>query len=433
MNNICIKTMVIHMMNRLMKYVVILILITGLISGCGDATEPANSIIPTDEIAELDNEMTLDSSDDAGKDVLDSSSGDVVNITNPDRNSVTICMVGDILLHTPVSEAAKREDGSFDYHALFSHTKDIIEEADLAIVNQEVIIGGEELGVSGYPAFNAPIEIGDALYDTGFDVVLQATNHALDKGSKGIMNDLSYWDAYHPDVAVLGIHDSEDDKNIIDTFEIHGIKIAILNYTYGTNGIPLPENMPFAVDMLDEQRVVSDIQRAREIADFVIVCPHWGTEYNLGIDSLQKKWTDIFLENDVDLVIGTHPHVIEPIEEIHRDEDDDMLVYYSLGNFVNWTSGTGEGVANRMVGGMAQITILRSDDGEVNISDYGVTALVTDLNAGEDGVTTYVLSDYSETLAKENEIVNQDSNFTYEYCVNLCDEVWGDLWRDEKE
>jgi len=347
----------------------------------------------------------------------------------PEDNTVTISMVGDILLHTPVSEAALNADGSYDYHAIFSKTKALIEDADLAIVNEEVIIGGKDLGVSGYPAFNAPYEIGDALYDTGFDVVLQATNHALDKGSKGIINCLSYWDCYHPDIAVLGIHDSEDDQNNIDTFTINGITIAILNYTYGTNGINLPENMPFAVDMLDEDKVISDINIAKEKADFVIVCPHWGTEYNLGVDAYQKKWAKLFFDNGVDLVIGTHPHVIEPVEEFKSEDDGpEMLVFYSLGNFVNWTSGTGSGVANRMVGGMANITIERDEEGDVYISDYYIKALVTDLSEGEDGVVTYPLSEYNATLADENEIKNQDNTFSYEYCVELCDKVWGDIW-----
>ena len=107
--------------------------------------------------------------------------------------------------------------------------------------------------------------------------------------------------------------------------------------------------------------MAADIQRAEELADFTIVCPHWGTEYRLTSDASQEKWTKIFAENGADPILGTHPHVIEPIEWVTDEASEhEMLVYYSLGNFVNWTSGTGEGVANRMVGGMAEVTITKT-------------------------------------------------------------------------
>lgn len=342
---------------------------------------------------------------------------------------VTLIMVGDILLHDPVEESARTDGGEYDFSAIFAHTREEIEAADVALVNQEVIIGGEELQVSGYPAFNAPYAIGDELVESGFDVICHGTNHALDRGKSGIVNCVNFWDQNYPDIAVLGIHGSEEDRDNLFIYEQDGIKIAILNYTYGTNGIELPSDMPYAVELLREDAVVADLQCAEELADFTIVCPHWGTEYNLGTDSMQRKWTQIFAENGADLVIGTHPHVIEPIEWFHEEESgNDMLVYYSLGNFVNWTSGTGAGTANRMVGGMAQVTIGRDGDGNAVITDYGVKALVCHVSDGFGGVTTYNLSDYTAELAAQNRIADQDSAFSYEYAVDLCDTVWGDLW-----
>lgn len=342
---------------------------------------------------------------------------------------ISLIMVGDILLHTPVEESAEQEDGSYNFDAIFSNVSADIAEADIALVNQEVIIGGEELGISGYPCFNAPYEAGDALVNAGFDVVLHGTNHALDQGKKGITNCLNFWKKNYPEIAVLGINDSAESQDTIYIYEKDGIKIAILNYTYGTNGIALPTEMPYAVDLLDEDKVVADILKAEELADFTIVCPHWGTEYKLDTDSWQKKWSKIFLENGVDLVIGTHPHVIEPIE-VYTDENtgNEMLVYYSLGNFVNWTASSGDGIAKRMIGGMADVTIGLNENEEVCILDYGVTALVCHLTEGTNGVSTYYLADYSEDLAEKNAICSQDGNFSYEYCVNLCNEVWEDKW-----
>lgn len=349
-----------------------------------------------------------------------------------------IIMVGDVLLHTPVEESCLQPDGSYDYDSLFTQTKDEITAADLALVNQEVIIGGADLGISGYPCFNADYSLCDTFVETGFDVICHATNHAMDKGRAGLVNCAEHWRDEYPQITVLGIHDTTDtstscgaDPTII---ELGDLRIAILNYTYGTNGISLPTDMPYAVDLLEEEQVAADIQRAEELADFTIVCPHWGTEYRLTPDASQEKWTKIFAENGADLILGTHPHVIEPIEWVTEEESGhEMLVYYSLGNFVNWTSGTGEGVANRMVGGMAEVTITKNEDGEVEIADYGVKPLVSHVTSGPGGVTTYFLEDYSEELAEDNEIISQDPDFSREYCVNLCDSVWGDLWKKSRK
>ena len=351
----------------------------------------------------------------------------------PEKDTeITIVMVGDILLHAPVEEAAKRDDGSYNFDFIFENLKKDISSADIAIVNQEVIIGGEELGVSGYPAFNAPYQAGDALVEAGFDVVCHGTNHALDKGKSGLLNCCKYWREQHPEITVVGINETEDAYNNIDIVEEKGIRIAILNYTYGTNGIPQPKGMPHAVDMLDKDKVEKDLKFAEENADFTIVCPHWGTEYNLGVDKSQKYWTEIFRKNGADLVLGTHSHVIEPIEMLedvgigitNNHGDGDMLVYYSLGNFVNWTSGKGKGVANRMVGGMADVTIGRNAKGEVVIKSYGVTPVVTHLQKGHEGVIVYPLTEYTDELGKTNEIVKQDSSFSAQYCRELANKVW---------
>lgn len=343
--------------------------------------------------------------------------------------SVSLIMVGDMLMHTPVEESALQEDGTYDFSAIFTHTEELIQEADLALVNEEVIIGGEELGISGYPAFNAPFELGHELVEVGFDVMCHGTNHALDKGRRGLLSCINFWKENYPEIVVLGVHDSQESQDEIYIYEQDGIKIAILNYTYGTNGIPLPEDMPYAVDMLEQEKVVADIMQAEEMADFTIVCPHWGTEYELGISSMQNKWTEIFLENGVDLVLGTHPHVIEPIEWVTDEKTGhEMLVYYSLGNFVNWTSSSGAGIANRMVGGMAQVTVEKNEAGEVIIAEYDVEPLVCHLQQGTNGVTVYPLEEYTAELASSNEIIKQDADFSLEYCEELCEKVWGALF-----
>lgn len=354
---------------------------------------------------------------------------EVLTPTPTPKSSVTLTMVGDILLHTRIHEYSRQEDGSYNYDAVFGQLSAEISAADLALVNQEVIIGGEALGVSGYPTFNAPEQIGDALVKAGFDVVLHATNHALDKRKQGILNCLNFWQENYPEIAVLGIHDSAQSQENLYITELNGIRIAVLNYTYGTNGIALPKDMPYALDLLEEEKVKEDLKKAGEQADFVIVCPHWGTEYRLTPDSSQKKWAQLFLEYGADLVLGTHPHVMEPVEWMTQETTgEQMLVYYSLGNFVNWTSGTVKGTANRMVGGMANVTIELDETGKAYIADYGVRAVVCHVENRQNGITVYPLEDYSEELASQNAIRSQDDDFSYAYCVDLCNQVWGDLW-----
>ena len=342
----------------------------------------------------------------------------------------TVIMVGDILLHDGIEKCAKQEDGSYDFTAIFAHTKDAIEDADLAIVNEEVIIGGEELGVTGYPSFNAPYEIADELAETGFDVICHATNHALDRGKNGIENCLSYWGENHPDIRTVGIYTDRADSEDICIFENDGYKIAVLNYTYGTNGIPLPKNMPYAVNLLDEKKVISDLTKAEKEADITIVCPHWGTEYDHGISAYQKKWAKIFAENGADIIIGTHPHVIEPVETIEGRDGRAVPVYYSIGNFINWTSGRGKGVADRMVGAMAEVTLTKDTDGEVIVKDYGVKPLVSHVRSAINGSTVYFLDDYTTANSYLNEIRKRDQHFSHDYCEDLCIQVFGkDLLR----
>lgn len=360
------------------------------------------------------------------------------------KDTVSIIMVGDMLLHDRIEAVAKNEDGSYEYDAIFAHTKDLIAEADIAIANEEVIIGGSELGVSGYPAFNAPFEFADELAEVGFDVICHGTNHALDKGGRGIINCLSNWEEKYPEMAILGIHDSEEDQQEVYICEKNGIRIAILNYTYGTNGINLPADMPFGVDYLSESKVKKDLEFSEENADFTIVCPHWGTEYSLKTDSYQAKWADIFADGGADLIIGTHPHVIEKVdwishsknetetENINEDKDkgedeEGALCYYSLGNFVNWTSGTGTGVSNRMVGAMARVTLKREANGKVIIEKYDALPLVSHVTSNKNGVTVYPLAEYTDEIAARNEIVYQASDFSLEYCRTLVDKVMGDV------
>ncbi len=335
--------------------------------------------------------------------------------------SVEIVMVGDVMMHTKVLKSGLSSNGTYNYDHLFSNVKAELSGADIAIVNQESVLGGEELKYTGYPSFNSPKELGDAEANAGFNVVLHGTNHALDRLSKGIENTLDFWREKHPEVKVLGIHGSEEDQKKICILNVKGIKIAILNYTYGTNGIQMPKGKGYLVDYLIRSRVREDLRKAREKADFVIVCPHWGREYRLKVHDEQLSWAKDMADWGADLIIGTHPHVIGPIETVAAKDGRSVPVYYSLGNFVNATGGQGRGIGNRMVGLMAKISLYRDKKGKIVIGKTGAEPLVCHLS--EDSVTTYLLRDYTEELGEKNLIRRQDAGFSLKYCEELVDKV----------
>lgn len=365
---------------------------------------------------ESDTENTLDT-----EDVTESEIG----MTEAEPGTLQIVMVGDMLMHTRIIDSGLQEDGTYNYDHLFKYVEDFIQAADIAIVNQETIMGGEEYGYSGYPRFNSPYALGDSEVKAGFNIILHATNHALDKGAQAVINCMGFWENNYPGIAYLGINRTKEQRNNIYIYEQNGIKVAILNYTYSTNGKESPEDMPFIVNRFVQKEIETDIQKAEELADFTIVCPHWGKEYSFETNSFQEKWTKIFLENGVDLVIGAHPHVIEPIEWLTDEDGHKMLVYYSLGNFVNGTSSTGSGVTNRMVGGIADVTIGRNEEGEVVIIENGIEPIVCHIGEG-DTYTVYFLDEYTEEMAKENRILFQDSEFSKELCEDIVYQVWGE-------
>jgi len=343
------------------------------------------------------------------------------------ENELDLVMAAGVHFHTPASYWSEDGKGGYDFNPIFKLIKPIIKKADLAIVNQETILGGKELGVSGYPTFNGPYELGDAIANAGFDVVLQSNNHSLDRGKQGIYNCLNFWKKY-PKIKTVGINTSEAQKKKLCIYKKNGIKVAILNYTYGTNGIPLPKDMPYAVNYLVKDEVINDIKRAEKEADFTIVCPHWGTEYFRGISDYQKIWSKIFVENGVDLVLGAHPHVIEPIKYVtDKKTGHKMLVYYSLGNFVNSTMSDGR-VGDRYVGGLAKVKLKRGTDNKVRIAKYGVKATVMHNGGTRFGSSIYPLTQYTEELAKKNVMKTQDYMFSLNFCKKVCNEVWGKLW-----
>ena len=262
--------------------------------------------------------------------------------------SVTMITAGDNLIHSSVYKDANRNAGykGYDFKPMYELIKPIASKYDLAYYNQESILGGTELGLNDYPTFNSPQEAGDAMIDAGFNIVSLATNHTMDSGERAVLASREYWDSKE-NVLAVGSYASTEDRNKIRIKEEKGIKYTMLNYTYGTNGMPVPSGKDYLVnvwptdlDLNDPQRdddyqeykkqVKKDVDAVRDKVDVLFVAMHWGVEYTHEPTEYEKDMAKYLASLGVDVIIGTHPHVVQTVTWI-----DKTLVIYSLGNFIS--------------------------------------------------------------------------------------------------
>lgn len=325
---------------------------------------------------------------------------------------INLMMVGDNLMHMGIVTTGKQADGSYNFDFLFEGIEDFLAEAEVKMINQETILGGNRLGFSGYPHFNSPTEVGDAIADAGFNVVLHSSNHTADKGLKGILNCVDYWQQY-PEVRVAGIYGEENGQ--IAFLETEGVTFAILNYAYAPNMGSFPKEYEGHMDMLcdyDEktrmidfttlrEEVLEEITEADKLADFVVVCPHWGTEYTTIPSKYQEKFAGQMTEAGADIIIGTHPHVVQPVEWVESENGNKSLCYYSLGNYVSTQKQ-----AICMLEAMAWVTIHVDEDGPaIDEANTGVVPLVCHYNAMPVRLErVYLLEEYTEEKAASHGI-----------------------------
>ncbi|WP_257349612.1 CapA family protein [Pseudalkalibacillus decolorationis] len=271
--------------------------------------------------------------------------------------SVELMAIGDILVHDTVYNKASVGNGQYDFRPMFEKVKPYLKTADITMANQETMIGGTEIGVSTYPSFNSPFEVGDALKDAGVDIVTIANNHTLDRGEKAIQNALEHWETI--DMMYTGAYRSPEDKARLRMIEKNEIVFSFLSYTYGTNGIPVPEGKPYLVNLIDLDIIKSDIEKAKSKSDVVVVSLHFGAEY-IRIPNDEQK----FVANEVamagaDIIIGHHPHVLQPPAWIEQPDGSRTFVAYSLGNFLSGQRGD-----YKDIGGIVQIEIEKHVKGE---------------------------------------------------------------------
>lgn len=335
-----------------------------------------------------------------------------------EENTLRFVAVGDNIIHEQILDAARKGEGNWDFRFLYVNIKDEIEKADLAAVNQETIFIKDEDEVGGYPDFGSPFAVGDALADTGFDVVEHASNHAYDRGRQGILDTAEFWRSSYPQMTVLGIHDQEEDSPI-RVAEVKNFKVAMLDYTYGVNGDTLSKDS-YLLDILDKEKVAANIKQAREMGDLVIFFLHAGTEYSTEPDETVEEWIEFLEEQGVDITIGTHPHVLQGYGMYKGEDGNEMLVYDSLGNFASLQKDV-----RGLLGGMAQITIKRDQkSGEVYVEDYGLLPLVMHYDEPRKTMAVYKLKDYTEELAREHGIHKEtDEEFTVKRLKEIAENI----------
>lgn len=267
-----------------------------------------------------------------------------------ETTEVTVSAIGDMLIHRRVYNDAKTDSG-YDFMPMLQHVEKYLNDTTITFANQETMIGGEELGLSTYPTFNSPKAVGDALKEIGVNVVSLANNHTLDRGEEVIQSAIRHWETI--DMMYVGAYKDEVDRNNLRIFQTdEGISVAFLAYTYGTNGIPVPEGRDFLVNLIDKELMASEIKEAKKQADVIILSLHFGNEYERYPSEEQKDLVQFAADQGVHAVLGHHPHVLQPIDWVESENGNQTFVVYSLGNFLS-----GQDKLYRQIGGIVKFTI----------------------------------------------------------------------------
>ena len=252
---------------------------------------------------------------------------------------IKMSVIGDIMCHnSQYKDAYNSSTGIYDFSYVFTDIKQYINSADIAIGNLETTFAGAERGYSNYPRFNTPEQLATNLKDFGIDVVSTANNHCMDTNYSGIVSTLKYLD--EAEISHTGTNVTKEEQNKILVKDVNGIKIAFLAFTYGTNGIPIPTDKSFAVNLIDEELIIEQIKLAKqEEPDLICVNMHWGIEYQIKQNSEQERLADLLFKNGVDIILGSHPHVLQPMEKksvtLENGTTKNCFVIYSLGNFMS--------------------------------------------------------------------------------------------------
>lgn len=342
-------------------------------------------------------------------------------VSVPESTTIHMSTIGDIMCHlTNIKNAYNSTSKDYDFSNVFKNIKAYTKNADITVGNLETTFAGKSRGYTGYPTFNTPEVLGENLKDIGVDVLSTANNHCMDKGYSGLESTLDFLDEYG--ISHMGTSRSEEEQDTILVKDINGIKIAFLAYTYGTNGITIPSDKTYSVNLIDKELIKEHIKLAKEQdVDVICVNMHWGTEYRLKQTSSQEDLADFLFKNGVDIILGSHPHVLEPMEKrtitLEDGTQKDDFVIYSLGNFVS-----GQIYANTKSTVILDIQITKDSEGKISIDSVNYTPIyLYDKGANSKSRTRYTLIDIEKSInAYEN---GEDSSISKSLYNTLKDEL----------
>ena len=263
---------------------------------------------------------------------------DTTQNTNEDT-TFHLTAIGDIMCHnTQYMDAYNTDTGEYDFSYVFEDIEYYIKNSNITVANLETTFAGEDVGYSNYPRFNTPDALAYNLKKLGVDVVSTAGNHCLDYGFDGLSRAIDVLDK--ADISHVGTYQTQEKRDTIVFRYVKGIKIAFLNYAYGTNGITIPSDKPYCINLIDEELIKKDIETAKsQEADIIVASVHWGTEYSTVPNDTQNKLADFLFQNGVDIILGTHPHVLQKMEKrtvtLADGTTQDGFIIYSLGNFIS--------------------------------------------------------------------------------------------------
>lgn len=356
-----------------------------------DDTRDPNATIVTAPSADTTDDVNVRTDDTAY-----TPSGNEIS-ANDGEVRIRFLAAGDNIIHENVyTDAMSRaKDGEkYNFIDMYAGIADMVKSADIAFINQETPICGDELTVSGYPNFNSPEAAGDALIELGFDVINIANNHMLDKKEAGYKNTLDYWHEREDKVTMLGGYYDKADYENIRIVEKDGVSIAFISYTYGTNGMYLPVGSTMYVPYIDEAEIVRMTKKADTLADLVFVVMHWGEENYFTLSSSQKTLASAITEAGADVIIGMHPHVIQDMEWKTASDGSRTLVIYSLGNLISTQYNN-----LNLVGGIVTFDIVKDKSGNITIENPIYNPTVTHYNKQRLGLQVYLMEDYTAELA----------------------------------
>lgn len=339
----------------------------------------------------------------------------------PEPATVRLMGVGDDLIHDGLyNQANKRAGGgdNYDFAYAYENVKEVLSLADISSINQETMLASI-FPPSSYPMFNSPTQLGDALIDLGFDVINHANNHSIDKGEAGIISTLNYWQG-NPPIKVTGAYRNRKDYEEVKMVERNGIKFGFVGMTELTNGLSLPADTEvILMRTADEDEIKAQIERAKAVCDVVVVNVHWGVEYTHQPNEMQKDLAKKMIDWGADIILGHHPHVIQPVEYIERTDGTRGVVAYSLGNFISLQS---EGP--RMIGGLLDVVVKKDfETDETTIDSARFVPIITHYDKGYANGRNYTLEDYTEELALSHGVRAATPEFSIEYINDIVKSV----------